>query len=556
MYRIPKRGVFWALVVTVFTIGYAPTVVRAQSLEDRVIEYRLDNGMLFLLVPMPNQAPVFSGVVMVKVGGVDEQIGQTGLAHMFEHMAFKGTPWIGTTDYDSERLLLEQIDSVAIIYTRLMASIPMDQREVLGALERRTLEAVRVDTSGDLDPASVVNSALAETLEVAGLRKYPHLDTYIRAKELSAELAELNEEHREFGIKDEFSQIVMVNGGVGFNAGTGKDYTIYYESFPANRLELWMLLESQRFMYPVMREFYSERDVVIEERRMRSDDDPDGKLYENFMASAMIAHPYARPIIGWRSDIEQATAQEALEFRNRYYVPENSVGVLVGNFDVDEAKQLVTQYFGRIPAAVEPVPEIRTVEPPQAGERRIDVEFDAEPQVMIGFHKPNYPNPEGYAFRVIANILRDVGNSSRFYQELVKTGIASDVWVYEEIPGQRYPNVFLIQASPIAPHTTADVEREIYRILDDLAVNGPTELELRKAKNQIQARYVRGLTDMEDLAQSLAHAQLISGNWRVLVEHTDVIEQVTAEDVRQAAETYFRAKNRTVGTLVRPNGIE
>lgn len=551
-----RRSVFWALIVTVFAITLVPTSNRAQSLEDQMIEYRLDNGMLFLLVPMPNHAPVFSGVIMVKVGGVDEQIGQTGLAHMFEHMAFKGTPWIGTTDYESEQVLLEQIDSVAVIYTRLMVSIPMDQRNVLGALERRTLEAVRADALTDLDPASTVAVALAETLKVAGLQQYPHLDTYIRVKELSSALADLNEQHREYGVKDEFSQIVMVNGGVGFNAGTGKDYTIYYESFPANRLELWTLLESQRFMYPVMREFYSERDVVLEERRMRSDDNPDGKLYENFMAVAMIAHPYARPIIGWRSDIEQATAQEALEFRNRYYVPENAVGVLVGNFDVYEAKQLVTQYFGRIPAAEEPVPEIRTVEPPQAGERRIAVEFDAEPQVMMSFHKPNYPNPEGYTFRVVANILRDVGNSSRFYQELVKTGIANDVWVYEEIPGQRYPNVFLIQASPIAPHTTEDVEREIYRILADLATNGPTELELRKAKNQIQARYVRGLTDMEDLAQSLAHAQLISGDWRVLVEHTNVIEQVTAEDVRQAAATYFRPTNRTVGTLVRPNSTE
>ncbi|HDS74482.1 MAG TPA: insulinase family protein, partial [Firmicutes bacterium] len=411
-----RRSVVAALYAIAFVVASVATISSAQSLEDRMIEYRLDNGMLFLLVPMPNHAPVFSGVIMVKVGGVDEQIGQTGLAHMFEHMAFKGTPWIGTTDYESEQVLLERIDSVAVIYTRLMASIPMEQRDALGSLERRTLEAIRSHAPEELDPASAVATALAETLNVAGLQRYPYLDTYIRVKELSATLADLNEQHRAFGIKDEFSQIVMVNGGVGFNAGTGKDYTVYYESFPANRLDLWMLLESQRFMYPVMREFYSERDVVIEERRMRSDDDPDGKLYENFMASAMIAHPYARPIIGWRSDIEQATAQEALDFRNRYYVPENSVGVLVGNFDVDEAKRLVTQYFGRIPAAEEPVPEIRTIEPPQAGERRVFVEFDAEPQVMIGFHKPNYPNPEGYAFRVIANILRDVGNSSRFYQ--------------------------------------------------------------------------------------------------------------------------------------------
>lgn len=525
---------------------------QGQTLADRVTEFRLDNGMLFLLVPQPDQAPTFAGTIMVKVGGVDEPLGQTGLAHMFEHMAFKGTPWIGTRDFDAEREILEQIDNVAVAYTESLASIPGRNRAPLNALEMRTSNALRQSDDAPADIDAAIIEALSDTLRTSGDR-YPGLDRYVQAKRLYAKMKALSEEHAQYSVKDEFSQIIAVNGGVGLNAGTGRDYTIYYVQFPSNRLELWAMLESQRFLYPVMREFYSERDVVIEERRMNTEDDPTGKLYENFVATAMLAHPYSRPTIGWMSDIEQATAEAADEFRKRYYVPENTVGVLVGNFDVDEAKTILSKYFGRIPLAEQHVPRIGTEEPEQPGERRITVEFDAEPQVMIGFHKPNYPEPEAYIFSVIANILRDSGQSSRLYEGLVKTGIASSVNVYEEIPGQRYPNLFVIHASPIAPNSTADIEREVYRILEELASDLVPETELQKAKNQIRARYVRSLTDNAYLAQKLAHAQLINGDWKLLTKHASIVSDVTPEQIRGVARQYFRASNRTVGTLVRPD---
>jgi predicted Zn-dependent peptidase len=550
--RIFSSAVCLALLAATITL---PTTTPAQSLEERVVEYRLDNGFLFLLAPMPNQAPTFAGTIIVKVGGVDEPLGQTGLAHMFEHVAFKGTPWIGTMDYEAESRVTNQIDSVAMMFTQELAEIPTQYREILVELERRTRESLRAVDEGISDSSQehAVAAALTDTLSAVGADTYSYLAEYVHVRELYANLADLQEQHRQYAVKDEFSQIVKVNGGVGLNAGTGKDYTIYYEQFPTNRLELWAMLESQRFMYPVMREFYSERNVVVEERRMRTDDDPEGKLYEAFMGTAMLAHPYRMPTIGWMSDIEQASAGAAREFRAKYYVPENCVGALVGNFDVEVAKELLNRYFGPIPAAVQPVPRVKTIEPQQIGVRRVEVLFDAEPQLMMGYHKPNYPDPEAYVFTVIANIVRDMGNSSRFYQELVKTGLATSASVYEELPGQRYPNLFMVQATPIAPHTTEELEGEILRILNALATDGPTELELQKAKNVVQARYIRGLEDNAGLARNLVHAQSISGDWRLLVQHTKRVDAVTAEDVRQVAARYFQPEARTVGTLVRPD---
>ena len=543
--------IVFLLVCALCVLPAAPSY--AQPLEERVVEHTLDNGMKFLFVKR-GTAPVFSGVVIVRVGGVDDPQGQSGLAHLFEHMAFKGTPRIGTVDFAAEQGIMRRIDSVAVLYTQTLATVPLAHRGALEALERRTAREVVVANQGseDYEITRALANALAETLRTAPDR-YPSLRAYARAKGYLADLQRYTAIHRTFIVKDEFSRIIDRNGGVDNNAGTGKDYTIYYESFPANRLELWALLESERFMNPVMREFYSERDVVAEERRMRTDDDPEGKLYEQFMATAMQAHPYRIPIVGWMSEVEKVTAQDAAAFREAYYVPSNTVGVIVGNISVDSAKAFVDRYFGRIPSTNRRAPEVRTVEPPQAGERRVSVDFDAEPQLMVGYHKPNYPDPDAYVFSVIANILRDSGNSSRLYRRLVQTGIASDVAVYEELPGQRYPNLFVLHASPAAPHTTGEVEEILYSELDSLARVPVSEAELTKCKNQLEASYIREISDNNSLAQALARAQAIHGDWRVVTEHRANVSKVTADDVMRVARLYFKPQNRTVAAIVREN---
>ncbi|HPK74302.1 MAG TPA: insulinase family protein, partial [Candidatus Latescibacteria bacterium] len=182
------------------------------------------------------------------------------------------------------------------------------------------------------------------------------------------------------------------------------------------------------------------------------------------------------------------------------------------------------------------------------------VDFDAEPQLMVGYHKPNYPDPDAYVFSVIANILRDSGNSSRLYRRLVQTGIASDVAVYEELPGQRYPNLFVLHASPAAPHTTGEVEEILYSELDSLARVPVSEAELTKCKNQLEASYIREISDNNSLAQALARAQAIHGDWRVVTEHRANVSKVTADDVMRVARLYFKPQNRTVAAIVRENG--
>ena len=246
--------------------------IYSQNIEDKVVEYKLDNGMKFLLMKR-QKAPVFTGYLMFKVGGVDENVGNTGLAHLIEHMAFKGTDNIGTEDYEKEKHIIKKINAVG--------------------------------------------SELS--LETAKGR----MSDSIKIKELESRLKKLQVMHKQFVKNNEFFNLYESNGGVGMNAGTGNDFTMYYVSLPSNKLELWMLMESERIRNPVFREFYMERDVVKEERRLSTENKPFGKLYEEFLAASFIAHPYGNPVIGWMSDISTLTCEEAKRFYKQYYSPSN-----------------------------------------------------------------------------------------------------------------------------------------------------------------------------------------------------------------------------------------
>src|SRR5206468_3280800 len=241
---------------------------------------------------------------------------------------------------------------------------------------------------------------------------------------LRGDLESLSKKLQELTVKDEFSQILTGNGAVGLNASTSSDLTSYVVALPANRLELWCLLESARLRDPVLREFYSERDVVMEERRMRIDNQPQGKLYEQFLLSSFQAHPYRVPTAGFMTDIAHITRPRAMEFRRAHYLPNNAVGTLVGDIDPAAAESLVRRYFGGIPAGPPPQGPV-TAESPQTGERRIVVEFDAEPELMIGFHKAVWPSPDDPLFEVIDSLLTS-GRTSRLFRRLVlETQVAS-----------------------------------------------------------------------------------------------------------------------------------
>lgn len=469
-----------------------PLIIKAAPLEERVVEHRFDNGLLLLVVERHN-APVVSAYITVGVGSVHETSESRGVAHLLEHMRFKGTKSIGTTDFAAEEPLLKEIWATGSELDRLRLD-PETNQERIGQLEPR--------------------------------------------------LAELQQQHKQYVVKDAFAQIYSENGGVGFNAFTSKDLTTYLISLPSNKLELWALVESDRMSNSVLREFFTERDVIREERRRSYDTDPSRRLYENLVANAFTMHPYRNPIIGWHSDIANLTLEETQAFMEKYYAPINTVIALVGDVQTNEAIELVERYFGHLPAGT-PVPQVAAVEPEQGGEKRLVVNFDAEPRFSIAYHKPTMPHKDDYAFDLIDQILGQ-GRTSRLYRALVEEQqLAASVSVYGA-PGSRYPNLFVIDASPRYPHTSAEVEAAVYRELDRLKTEPVTEAELIRARNRLLTDQLRRLKKNNGLARILTSFQSLAGDWRYLTSYGEEIGKLTADDLMKAANTYFTERNRTV----------
>jgi predicted Zn-dependent peptidase len=424
----------------------------------------------------------------------------TGTAHLLEHMLFKGTQTLGTKNYAEEEKILNRIDQVGML-----------------------LDAERFKGEKG-DQASI--------------------------KQLEKTLGELQAEHKKWVVKDEIEWIYSQNGGMGFNAMTSVDTTTYVVNLPANRQEIWARIESDRILNPVLREFYSERDVVMEERRRSIDSQPERKLVEHFLATAFLAHPYGRPVIGWPSDVQYLDKRTTEQFFHTFYSPGNTVLAVVGDLDPDPALSLIKKYFERIPKQILP-PPLRTVEPEQLGERRIQVVADANPQLIIGFHKPNSPHPDDVVCEILESLLTS-GRTSRLYKRLIEEEkIAAEVSSSNGFPGERYPNLFVIFATPRHPHPAEELEKGIGQELDRLKSEPVTEWELKKVKNQIQTDFLRKLNSNSKLAFWLSYGQSLFGDWRYITERLKSYERVTADDIRRVAQKYFTARNRTVATLVK-----
>jgi len=493
-----NRLLFGMFLITWMTASGLALGEESFRLEDRIVEYTLPNGMKFLLLRRTG-TPVFSANIMFRVGGVDERPGITGLAHFYEHMAFKGTKTIGVKDYEQEQLLLAEIDKVAVQLTDEIAK-------------------------GDR----------ANQAKIA---------------ELQTKVKELETQGRKFVVKDELWDTYVRNGASGLNASTGKDMTQYYVSLPANRLELWAWLESDRLLNPVLREFYSERDVVCEEHRLGIETQPSGRLEQDFLATAFLAHPARYSVLGWMSDLQTVTRPQAQEFGRSHYVPANAAVALVGDLDIGDCTQTVTRYFGRLPAHPLP-PPVTTQEPEQRGERRVVVEWDAQPQLLIGYHKPSPLHADGPVLDVIEGVLSE-GRTSRLYKTLVQDRrLAAAVGAFS-MPTDRYPNLFTVWAMPLHPHTTREVEQGVYKVLETLITQPPSEEELQKIRNNVRARLVRALESNRGLARELSYYQTVYGDWRYALKRVEMIERVTADDVRRVAQKYFVPTNRTIGEIVK-----
>ncbi|MBU5635620.1 insulinase family protein [Geomonas sp. Red69] len=472
-----------------------------QGLAERVQEHTLKNGMKLLMVERHN-SPTVAAWIRFKVGSVDERSDERGLAHLLEHMLFKGTKTLGTRNYAAEKPILDKIEATA---QQLMA------------------EKVKREQA---DPKLV--------------------------EKLTAELAGLEKEAEKYVVKEEFADIYSRNGGSGYNAFTSKDGTTYLINIPANKLELWAAIESDRMQNAVLREFYTERNVVMEERRRSYDAEPEGKLWETFLADAFNAHPNGQPTIGWMSDIENLTRTKAENFLHKYYAPNNAIVAIVGDIDPKQTVAMVEKYFGEIKPGT-PVPPVAVTEPEQGGEKRTEVIGDAEPELMIGYHKPTLPAPDDYVFDVIDMLLTN-GRTSRLYKKLVlEQKLVTSVSSFGA-PGSRYPNLFIINATPRAPHTAAEVEQAIYQELERLKTEPMTREELQQILNQLEFEESRQMASNGGLARNLTEYEAIAGTWRYLIEHRQKVAKITPEDVMRVAKQYFTRQNRNVGYLTKAEG--
>jgi predicted Zn-dependent peptidase len=471
-----------------------------QEFEKRVTEFTLANGMHFLVLER-HEAPVASFHTYVNAGSVDDPKGRTGLAHMFEHMAFKGTETIGTTDWPAEKKALENIEHV------------YDQFDA----ERNKLAKA--------DPAKV--------------------------KALEAQLQAAIEKANSYVVSNLYPRIIEENGGVGMNASTAEDSTDYFYNFPANRVELWFYLESARFLHPVFREFYKERDVVREERRMRVESDPQGKLLEQMLATAIAAHPYRNMPGGWASDIENLRVKDAEKFFNEYYAPGNITMAVVGDVTPARVRSLAEEYFARIPKRPLPDP-VLTIEPAQEGPKHTEIASPAQPMEFIAYHRPDQHDKDDAVFDVVASLLSG-GRTSIMYRNLVRDKkLALAAGAESEFPGGKYPGLFFFYLIPGLGHTAAENEKELDSIIVNLKKEKVDDAALARVKTRTRATLIRQLDNNAGLAQLLASYSVNYGDWRKLFTSIDEIDKVTADDVQRVAREFFTAENRTVAVTFQP----
>jgi predicted Zn-dependent peptidase len=464
-----------------------------KSFEQRTTTKVLPNGLTLIICERPD-APVFSYSTFIDAGDVNDPSGQSGLAHMFEHLAFKGTSEIGTTDYEAEKVALAKVEAANDAY----------EAEYLKAVGR--------------DPQK-----LAE----------------LKQKFIDAQ----NEAHK-FVIPNQFTDVAERNGAEGLNAETALDDTMFFWSMPENRLELWAWLESSRLADTVPREFYKERDVVIEERRMRTDSSFEGRLFEQFLATAYVAHNYGRSSIGWPSEVSQINATEAMAFHRKYYVGANIVVAVVGDVKASEAMPVLERYFSRVPDGPKPE-EMTTVEPRQFAEKTVAIREATQPIYVEGYHRPSFRDPDDAVYDAISDILSN-GRVSRLYRSLVRDRqIAAVAEGVSPFPGGKYPGLFVFFAAPLPGHTPAEMRDGIHQQIEKLKTADVSDDELAMYKTRTRADLLRGLANNQGLANNLAEYQTRYGDWRQLFLQLDRVDKVTKADIRRVANTVFVDSNRT-----------
>lgn len=470
-----------------------------QSYIDRVVgnitEFTLSNGMKFIVLKR-DKAPVVSFMTYVRVGAAYEKPGKTGAAHFLEHLAFKGTPRIGTTNFEAEKPLLDRLD---VLFDQIQAAKAANQ------------------------PAADINK-------------------------LQTEFDQVRKQAATFVKQNEYGQIVERAGGVGLNATTSADETRYFYSFPANKLELWMSLESERFLEPVFREFYEEKDVILEERRLRTDNSPIGKMIEAFLEAAFPGHPYGRPIIGTEEDIRNLTRQDIQDLFETYYTPNRIIAAVVGDVDPAEVRQMAETYFGRYQSRSRAA-DVQAAPVRQTAPREVTLRLPTQPWYLEGYQRPPANHPDSVVYDMIDGILTG-GRTARLYQSLVEQKIALNASLANGFPGDRYPTMLMIYALTAPGHTIEEVATVLDRELDRLKTEPVTSEELDRVKTQARAGVLRLLASNEGMADLLTEYEAKTGSWRNLFDQLKDIEAVTAADVQRVARETFVPEKLTIGRLL------
>jgi predicted Zn-dependent peptidase len=465
---------------------------------ERITEFTLKNGMKFIVMER-HQAPVVSFMTYVNVGAAQEEPGKTGAAHFLEHLAFKGTTRIGTTDYAAEQPLLDQLDQ---LFEQIQSAKAAGQTEE------------------------------AETLQ--------------------QEFDQVQAEAAQYAKQNEYGQIVEQAGGVGLNATTSADATRYFYSFPANKLELWMSLESERFLEPVFREFYQEKDVILEERRTRTDNSPIGKMVEVFLETALEGHPYGRPVIGYEDDIRNLTRQDIQDLFEAQYTPDNIVMTVVGDVEPERVQQLAEAYFGRYQAR-DRSPELEVPMPQQTEPKEVTLEFPSEPWYFEGYLRPAIDSPDNAIYDVLSSLLIG-GRTSRLYRSMVEQKqLALNVDFISNFPGNRYSNVVLLYALTAPGHTLDEIADAFEAELELLKREPVSTEELNRVKTQTRAAVLQSLASNQGMASLLAEYEAKTGSWRNLFDDLKTVEAITPADVRRVAQDLFQPNKLTIGRLITAN---
>ena len=480
-----------------------------KDLETRVKKIKLKNGITVVMYKR-GIAPTVSLYTKFKVGGSDETLENSGTAHLLEHMLFKGTKKIGTSSYEKEEKYLLQIRTYG---------------QELDSLNKKKLSLEKA------------NQPIPEDLEK-------------NIEKLSKRLKIMQRYHKKIINSNAISQIYSKNGGVGFNAYTTNDLTNYQISIPANRIELWAKIESERLQNPVLREFYTERNVVQEERRLRVENRGPGILREKYLEAAFGKdHPYGIPVIGYKEKIPFLDIDETYKFFKHYYRPSNMTVAIVGNFDFEPTEKIIRENFENIPNPKEPLKETIAKKTIQEKEKRVQVEHKSGPMKIMGWHKPSSKHADSPIFQFIDYILSG-GASSRLYKRLVlkdKLALSVGSWAFD--PGARYDNLFSIFISNQSDANPEEIEKVVLEEIDLLKKQPITENEVEKIKNQLITNYFLELKSNANIADNLSLYETITGDWKNFVYFYQKLSLVKPEDITRVLNEYITNQNMIVGDL-------